>query len=116
MGSAATVFFRVDAHWAHRLATWWWLVGVCGACGVWLCCKQNDAPVRIGVRAGVCVGALLGVWGGTVVCSLVACVLLVVFVGCWWCVGVVCENWIVDASMTDAALLLLLWWWCGVGV
>ena len=116
MGSAATVF----SGWMHTgrigLATWWWLVGVCGACGVWLCCKQNDAPVRIGVRAGVCVGALLGVWGGTVVCSLVACVLLVVFVGCWWCVGVVCENWIVDASMTDAALLLLLWWWCGVGV
>ena len=63
------------------------------------------------LQAFVCVGMLLGVWGNTNVC-VPNCLMLMchlVWVVCW-CVGVVCENWRVDASIMhlDAGLL----GWC----
>ena len=59
------------------------------------------------LQAFVCVGMLLGVWGNTNVC-VPNCLMLMchlVWVVCW-CVGVVCENWRVDASIMhlDAGL------------
>ena len=116
MGSAATVF----SGWMHTGRMWLAALVVVGWC-VW--CMRGVAVLQAKVVVlcglvfvwGVCWCAV-GCLGQHCVCFLVACVLLVVLLGCWWCVGVVCENWIVDASMTDAVLLLLVvvvvWCWC----
>ena len=53
MGSAATVFFRVDAHWAHVagcLGGGWLVCVVHAGCGC--VASKSGCPVRIGVRVG----------------------------------------------------------------
>lgn len=105
MGVTAIVFLvkiRVDTD-PHHVR-----VVVCRWChGGWLICRQGACVCgvvfgRCWVRVW-CVGMLLGVWGNTLLCvcldlRIVGSLVVVAS----WCVGVVCENWRVDASIDQA--------------
>lgn len=101
MCGAAAFFVEIRVEACRHHCVWCFVRVVCN------CCLQAEWSFVDGY-----VGALSGVWDDTRLCvvSLGPACLGHVRVVCFWCVGVVCENCIVDASIFILVCVPVLWW------